>query len=88
MFSRDEFHLETGDGTRVNIEVRAVSAKYVDLSTLYIRPEIIEGDNFVSSYITETMNVINGDEMLTRAYKLSYRTVFNGYYIERANRKE
>lgn len=88
MFSRNEFKLETGSGERVKIEVRAVSGKYVDLSTLYIRPDSNVGDSFVSSYVTEKMNVINGDDMITRAYKLSYRPVFKGYYIERIDREE
>ena len=85
MFSRDEFQLETGDGGRAKYEVRSVSAKYVDLSTLYVRPECNEGDSFVSSYVTETMNVINGDEMITRAYKITYRASFNDYYLTRTN---
>lgn len=85
VFSRDEFRLETGDGGRVKYEIRSVAAKYVDLSTLYVHPEINEGDNFVSSYVTEPMNVINGDEIITRIYKISYRATFDDYYLTRVN---
>ena len=85
LFSEEEFHLETGENQRVKFEVRSVAAKYVDLSTLYIRPEIYEGDQFVSSYLTETINVINGETMQTKTYRLIYRASFHGYYITRAN---
>ena len=85
ILSREEFHLETGDGSRVKYEIRSVSAKYVDLSTLYIKPEINEGVRFVSSYVTEPMNIINGDEITTRVYRFSYRASFNGYYVTRIN---
>ena len=88
MFRGNQFRLETGDGERVKIEVREVSSKYVDLTTLYVRPVINVGDGFISSYNTEPMNIINGDEMVTRAYKLSYRAMFGNYYIERIDRKE
>lgn len=85
LFLRDEFQLETGDFKRAKIEVRTYSAKYVDLSTLYIRPEILEGDDFVSAYLTEPVNVIDGDEMITKVYRIAYRSSFNGYFITRLN---
>ena len=88
MFRGNEFRLETDRGERVKIEVREVSSKYVDNTTLYVRPVINVGDGFVSSYNTESMNIINGEETITRAYKLSYRTIFDSYYIERIDRKE
>ena len=85
VLSGEEFHLETGDGTRVKYEVRTFSAKYVDPSTLYIRPQTNEVDSFINSYVTEPMNVIDGDEMITKVYKLVYRASFNGYYVTRQN---
>ena len=85
ILSKDEFQLETGDRTRVKYEIRAHSAKYVDLSTLYIHPEKNEGDNFVSSYLTEPLNVIDGDEMSSKIYRIIYRASFNGYHITRCN---
>jgi hypothetical protein len=45
IFSLEEFQLETADRERVKYEIRAVSAKYIDLQTLYIKPEIIEGED-------------------------------------------
>lgn len=85
LFSEEEFRLETGENRRVKFEVRHFSAKCVDLSTLYIRPEIYEGDRFVSSYLTDPINVINGETMQTRAYRLAYRASFHGYYVTKAN---
>lgn len=83
MFSKEEFHLETGDGERVKYEVRTTPSKYIDLSTLYIHPQINEGNKFVTTYITEPINVINGDEMQTKTYKITYSNKFKGYYISR-----
>ena len=85
LFSREEFRLETGDFKRAKIEVRAHSAKYVDLSTLYIKPEVVEGDDFVSAYHTEPVNVIDGEDMTAKVYRIEYRASFNGYYISRIN---
>ena len=85
LFSREEFQLETGDFKRAKIEVRVLSAKFVDLSTLYIKPEILEGDNFVSAYVTEPVNVIDGDDMTAKVYRIEYRASYNGYYISRLN---
>ncbi len=83
IFSSEEFQLETGDGDRVKYEVRRVSAKYIDISTLYIHPDVTEGNKYVSSYITEPMNVINGDEMMSKVYTISYNPVYKNYYIRR-----
>ena len=81
VFSKDEFQVETGDGKRAKFEVRSIPGKYVDLSTLYIKPEINEGELFVNSYLTEPMNVINGDDMEVKVYRITYRRNLNDYYI-------
>lgn len=81
IFSGVEFQLETGDGNRVKYEVRKVSAKYVDLSTLYVRPDIIDGYKYVSSYTTEPMTIIDGNENMERVYKIAYKPIFKNYYV-------
>ncbi len=83
IFSGEEFQLETGDGKRVKYEVRKVSAKYIDISTLYIHPEVTDGVKYVSSYTTEPMNVINGDETISKVYKITYNPTFKNYYVSR-----
>ena len=85
MFSHEEFQLETGEGKRIKIEVRRIPSRYIDLSTLYVKPEAIEGDNFITSYVTEPMNVINGRDMSTRVYKLAYRKSLESYYIAKCD---
>ena len=85
MFSHEEFQLETGEGKRVKIEVRSTPSRYIDLSTLYVKPEIIEGDKFVNTYVTEPINVINGRDMSTRVYRLAYRKSQESYYIAKCD---
>lgn len=85
VFSRSEFQLETGDGERAKIEVRTISAKYVDLSIIYVKPEIIEGENVINSYLTEPVNVIDGYDMSQRSYRLVYRRSMNDYVISRCD---
>ena len=84
-FSHNEFQLETGDGVRAKIEVRTVSAKYVDLSMIYVKPEVIEGENIINSYLTEPVNVIDGNDMSQRSYRLVYRRSMNDYVITRCD---
>ena len=84
-FSRPEFQLETGEEERAKIEIRGVPSRFIDLSTLYIKPEMIEGEKIVSSYITEPINVINGEEMSTKIYRLSYKKSLNDYIIAKAD---
>ncbi len=85
VFSKEEFRLQTGDGKRAKYEIRGIPSKYIDPSTLYVKPERTEGNGFVSSYITEPMNVINGDEVSNRVYKLTYTARISDYYITRYN---
>ena len=85
LFSHEEFQLETGEHLRAKIEIRGISSKFIDLSTLYVKPEIIEGEEFVSSYITEPINVINGEEMSTKVYRLLYKKSLNDYFIVKAD---
>ncbi|MBO5851992.1 MAG: hypothetical protein J6R29_06650 [Clostridia bacterium] len=84
-FSREEFHLETGDGERVKVEVRSLRSKYVDLSTLYVKPEAYEGEKLVNSYVTETINVINGNDMEKKTYRLSFKKSLNDYFIAKCD---
>ena len=85
LFTMEEFQLETGDGERVKYEVRSVPAKYIDLNTLYIKPEVFIGEKRVSTYVTEEMKVIDGVETSTKIYKLAYRPSANDYYITKKN---
>ena len=85
VFSSDEFQLETGDGERVKIEVRSIRSKFVDLSTLYVKPETFIGERFVNSYLTETMNVINGDDMEKKTYRLSFKKSANNYSVAKCD---
>ena len=81
IFSGEEFQLEIDDGSRVKYEVRKVSSKYEDLSTLYIHPDIMDGYKFVSSYTTEPMTVVNGNESMEKVYKIAYKPIFKNYYV-------
>lgn len=85
IFSGEEFQLETGEGRRAKYEVRKISGRYVDISTLYIHPEILDGTNYVASYTTEPMTVINGNETMTKVYKIAYNPTFKNYYVRRIN---
>ena len=85
LFTREEFRLETGDGERVKFAVRSVPSRYVDLTTIYVKPEIFVGEKRVSAYVTEEIKVINGNEMSTRIYKLAFRPSANDYYITKMN---
>ena len=71
-FSRPEFHLETGDNCRVKCEVRQITARYVDLNTLYVKPEKREGQTIVQYYLTEPINVIDGEENSLKIYRIQY----------------
>ena len=85
LLSYSEFQLETGDGKRVKYEIRSIPSKYLDLSMLYIKPETYEGEDFVSSYITDPINVIDGTDMTEKVYRLRYRISRSDYYVERCN---
>ena len=84
-FSHEEFQLETGDGERIKIEVRTMRSKYLDLSTLYVMPETYEGEKLVNSYVTESLNVINGDDMVKKTYRLSFKRSLNDYLITKCD---
>lgn len=85
VFSNEEFQLETGDGERVKIEVRSIKSRYADLSTLYVKPESIFGEKIVNSYVTESMNVINGDDMVKKTYKIAFKKSLNDYFIAKCD---
>jgi hypothetical protein len=82
VFSREEFQLETKDNCRVKYEVRQGSSKYIDLTTLYVHPEKIEGKFCYQAYRTEPMNVINGDEVSQKIYRIKYDNVKMDYAVE------
>lgn len=79
LFSEPEFQLELDDRKRVKFEVRSTPSRYVDLSTLFIKPDIIEGETFVDTYITEQMCVIDGVDMMKLSYKIKYRPSTHSY---------
>ena len=79
LFSEPEFQLELDDRKRVKIEVRSTPSRYVDLSTLFIKPDIIQGETFVDTYITEQMCVIDGVDMMKLSYKIKYRPSTHSY---------
>lgn len=83
LLSADEFHLETGDGTRTKYEVRKVTSKYVDLTTLYIRSFKNTEDGVVEYYVTEPLLEINGDDMSHKTYQIIYKNVLKDYSINR-----
>lgn len=83
LFSRDEFHLETGDGTRAKYEVRTVTSKYVDLSTLYVKPIKTSEDGVVEYYVTEPILEIDGDDMSRKTYKIIYVNAIKDYSVNR-----
>ena len=85
VFSSEEYQLETGDGERIKIEVRSIRSKFVDLSTLYVKPETLIGERCVNSYLTETMNVINGYDMEKKTYRLSFKKTLNNYSVAKCD---
>ena len=85
VFSRPEFQLETEDNRRVKYEVRLLTYKYVDFSTLYVRPEKMVGRDMVLSYLTEPINVIDGDDMSQKIYRICYMKRDMDYFITRGD---
>lgn len=83
VFEREELLLETKSGSRVKIEVRNSSSKFVDDKTLFVKPVLTESENTVDYYLTEEFNYIDGDEVSHRAYKIIYSNRFNDYNLLR-----
>lgn len=83
VFSESEFQLETVDHQRVKREVKQMAAKGVDEVTLYVKPEKQEGQDVVLSYLTEPINVIDGDDKSLKIYRISYWKHIKDYSITR-----
>ena len=83
VFSRDEFRLETGDGTKAKYEIRSVTSKYVDLTTLYLKSVKNSEKGVVEYYVTEPMLEINGEDMSQKTYQIIYKHILRDYSINR-----
>lgn len=81
VFSKDEFQLETKSRKRIKYEVRSVPAKVIEQEVLYIKPVCLDGEGLVSHYLTEEINVIDGDEISHRIYKIAYSNRLSDYNL-------
>lgn len=81
VFAKDEFQLETKSRKRIKYEVRSVPSKIIEQEVVYIKPVCSEADGLVSHYLTEEINVIDGDEISHRIYKIAYSNRLNDYNL-------
>lgn len=83
LFEREELQMETKDHKRVKIEVRNTVSSFIDGGTLFIKPIFRESNVLVDYYVTEEFNFIDGEDVFTRTYKISYSNRLNEYTITR-----
>jgi len=81
VFDNQALRLETKSGRRVRIEIRTESSDIVEDAILYVRPVMENG--VLAGYVTEQFNYIDGKELSSRAYKITYKNRFNDYVLER-----
>ena len=83
VFEKEELQLETRDKKPVKFEVRTETSQYLDESVMYITPVFRESESVVDYYETEEFNYIDGDDVYTRKYKITYTNRLNDYNIVR-----
>lgn len=83
VFEREELYLETKSKQRVKIEVRTSSSAYIEEDVLYVKPIFREEGELVDYYQTEEFHYINGEEISSRAYKITYTNRLNDYTLVR-----
>lgn len=83
LFEREELQMETKEGKRIRIEVRSKMPSFIDGETLFVKPVYRESNVLVDYYVTEEFNFVDGENVFTRTYKISYSNRFNEYSITR-----
>lgn len=83
VFDREELQLETRDKKPVKFEVRTETSQFLDESVMYIAPIFRESESVVDFYETEEFNYIDGEDVYTRKYKITYTNRLNDYHIVR-----
>ena len=84
IFEREELQLQTKGKKCVKIEVRANASVFVEEDVLYIRPIFREYQDCADFYQTEEFSYVDGDDVSTRIFKITYTNRFHDYNLVRA----